>query len=245
MHELEGKVAIVTGAGKNIGRAIALDLADGGASVAIIVRADMKSAAAVVREIEAKGGKAIALAADMGKPGDIKRMVAETLARFGRIDILVNNAGIRPEAPVAEITLESWREVMSVSLEGPFLCTQAALPSLEKSKGTIINIGGLTAYVGAEHRAHVVAAKAGLDGLTKALAVEFAPKGITVNLVSPGMIDTKRDGADPVHRKGRVPPVGNRGKPDDISAMVRYLAGPHARYMTGQTIHVNGGMFLP
>jgi len=118
-------------------------------------------------------------------------------------------------------------------------------PPLTKTKGTIVNIGGLTAYVGAQHRAHVVAAKAGLDGLTKALAVELAPRGITVNMVSPGMIDTRRDGAEPAHRAGRTTPLGRRGKPEDVSAMVRYLAGPNGRYLTGQTIHVNGGVFLP
>ena len=131
------------------------------------------------------------------------------------------------------------------SLEGPFLASQAALPALEKTKGTIVNIGGLTAYTGATHRAHVVAAKAGLDGLTKALAVELAPKGITVNLVSPGMIDTAREGAEPAHRKTRTTILGRRGKPEEVAAMVRYLAGPNGRYLTGQTIHVNGGVFLP
>ena len=245
MRELEGLTAIVTGAGRNIGRAIALDLADGGASVAVVVRSDVKGAEGVVREIESRGGKGFAVRADVSDATDIKRMVQEALAHFGRLDILVNNASIRPEAPIEDITLESWREVMHVSLEGPFLCVQAALPALSKSKGTVINIGGLTAYVGAEHRAHVVAAKAGLDGLTKALAVELAPKGITVNMVSPGLIDTKRDGPDPVHRKRRTTPLGRRGKPEDVSAMVRYLAGPKGRYLTGQTIHVNGGVFLP
>lgn len=245
VRELEGLAAIVTGAGKNIGRAIALDLADGGASVAVVVRSDLKSAEAVVREIEARGSKGLAIKADVSDAADIKRMVAETLAAFGRLDILVNNASIRPEAPVEEITLESWRAVMGVSLEGPFLCVQAALPALEKAKGAIVNIGGLTAYLGAVNRAHVVSAKAGLDGLTKALAVEFAPRGITVNLVSPGMIDTHREGAEPAHRKTRTTPLGRRGRPEDVSAMVRYLAGPKGRYLTGQTIHVNGGVFLP
>jgi 3-oxoacyl-[acyl-carrier protein] reductase len=168
--------------------------------------------------------------------------VGETLARFGRLDILVNNASLRP---IEEITLQSWRDVMHVSLEGPFLCAQAALPALTKTKGTIVNIGGLTAYVGAQHRAHVIAAKAGLDGLTKALAVELAARGITVNMVSPGMIETRREGAEPAHRAARTTPLGRRGKPEDVSAMVRYLAGPNGRYLTGQTIHVNGGVFLP
>jgi 3-oxoacyl-[acyl-carrier protein] reductase len=152
---------------------------------------------------------------------------------------------VRPEAPVEEIALEEWRAVMHVSLEGPFLCVQAALPALAKARGTIVNIGGLTAYVGASHRAHVVAAKAGLDGLTKALAVELAPRGITVNMVSPGMIETRREGAEPAHRATRTTPLGRQGKPEDVSAMVRFLAGPRGRYLTGQTIHVNGGVFLP
>jgi 3-oxoacyl-[acyl-carrier protein] reductase len=244
-RELSGLAAIVTGAGKNIGRAIALDLAEGGASVAIVVRSDVKRAAQVVKEIEEKGGMAVAIHADVAEPDDIARMIAETVTHFGRIDILVNNAGIRPESPIEEISLKEWRDVMHVSLEGPFLCVQAALSELTKHKGTIVNIGGLTAYVGAAHRAHVVAAKAGLDGLTKALAVELAPRGITVNLVSPGMIDTHREGAEPHHRKARTTPLGRRGKPEDVASIVRYLAGPKGRYLTGQTIHVNGGVFLP
>jgi 3-oxoacyl-[acyl-carrier protein] reductase len=245
MHELSGKVAIVTGAARNIGRAIALDLAEGRASVALVARSDVAGLDSVAAEIAEKGGQALVIQADITKPADVTRMVAETLARFGRIDILVNNAGIRPEAPLEDITLEDWRAVMAVSLEGPFLSSQAALAALEKSKGTIVNIGGLTAYTGATHRAHVVAAKAGLDGLTKALAVELAPKGITVNLVSPGMIDTAREGAEPAHRKTRTTILGRRGRPEEVAAMVRYLAGPNGRYITGQTIHVNGGVFLP
>ena len=245
MRELEGVVAIVTGAARNIGRSIALDLAAGGAGVALIGRSDVAVLDSVAAEIFEQGGKALAVQADITKADDVKRMVAETLAHFGRLDILVNNAGIRPEAPLADITLEDWRHVMAVSLEGPFLACQAALPALEKTKGTIVNIGGLTAYTGAMHRAHVVAAKAGLDGLTKALAVELAEKGITVNCVSPGMINTARAGAEPAHRKTRTTPLGRRGAPEEVAAMVRYLAGPNGRYITGQTIHVNGGVFLP
>ena len=173
-------------------------------------------------------------------------MVDETLKKFGRLDILVNNAGVRPEGPFENLSLESWHQVLAVILDGPFLCAQAALPALEKSgRGTIINIGGLTAYTGAQHRAHVITAKAGLSGFTKALAVELSPKKITVNLVSPGMIDTKRDGADPVHRKSRTLLAPRQGQPEDIAAMVRFLAGPKARAMTGQTVHINAGVYLP
>ncbi len=243
--ELDGRVAIVTGGARNIGRAIALDLADGGAHVTVVARSDMKGIRATVADIEAKHRKALGLQVDVTSETDVRRMVDETLARFGRIDILVNNAGIRPEAALEDITLQDWRDVMAVSLDGAFLCVKAALAALEKSKGTVVNIGGLTAYMGAVHRAHVVAAKAGLDGLTKALAVELAPRGITVNLVAPGMIDTVREGVEPAHRKGRAVLTGRRGRPDDVSAMVRFLAGPKGRYLTGQTIHVSGGAMLP
>jgi len=244
-RELDGRVAIVTGGARNIGRAIALDLADGGAHVTVVARADMKSIRSTVSEIEAKGRKALGLQVDVTSETDVQRMVDDTLKKFGRIDILVNNAGIRPEAAVEDLTLQSWREVMAVSLDGAFLCVKAALSALEKTKGTIVNIGGLTAYTGAVHRAHVVAAKAGLDGLTKALAVELAPRGITCNLVAPGMIDTVREGADPAHRKGRTMLTSRRGRPDDVSAMVRFLVGPKGHYLTGQTIHVSGGAVLP
>ena len=244
-RELDGRVAIVTGGARNIGRAIALDLAEGGANVTVVARSDMKGIRSTVSEIEAKGRKALGLQVDVTSETDVKRMVDETLARFHRIDILVNNAGVRFEAALEDLTLQAWREVMAVSLDGAFLCVKAALAALEKSKGTIVNIGGLTAYMGAVHRAHVVAAKAGLDGFTKALAVELAPRGITANLVAPGMIDTVREGAEPAHRKGRTVLAGRRGRPDDVSAMVRFLVGPKGRYLTGQTIHVSGGAVLP
>ena len=244
-RELDGRVALVTGGARNIGRAIALDLADGGANVTVVGRADLKGIRATAAEIEAKGRKALALQVDVTSESDVQRMVDETLARFGRLDILINNAGIRPEAALEDLTLKDWRDVMAVSLDGPFLCVKAALPALEKSKGTIVNIGGLTAYMGATHRAHVVAAKAGLDGFTKALAVELAPRGITANLVAPGMIDTVREGAEPAHRKARTVLAGRRGRPEDVSAMVRFLVGPKGRYLTGQTIHVSGGAVLP
>jgi 3-oxoacyl-[acyl-carrier protein] reductase len=246
MQELEGSVAIVTGAARNIGRAIALDLADAGAAVTVLARSDFAGVKSVAGEIESRGGRALAIQGDVTRPDDVRRVVDETLKQFGRIDILVNNAGVRPEGAFEDLSLDSWHQVLAVILDGPFLCAQAALPALEKSgRGTIINIGGLTAYTGAAHRAHVITAKAGLDGLTKALAVELAPKGITVNLVAPGLIETKRDGAEPVHRKTRTILAPRRGQPEDVSAMVRHLAGPKARAMTGQTIHINGGVYLP
>jgi 3-oxoacyl-[acyl-carrier protein] reductase len=245
MQELAGKVALVTGGARNIGRAIALELADGGAAVAIVVRSDLTRANAVAREVEARGGHALAIRADITDPAAVRQAVDATVERFARLDILVNNAGVRPEAPLERISLEEWRRVMAVTLEGPVLLVQAALSALENAQGTIINIGGMTAYTGAARRAHVVTAKAGLDGLTKALAVELAARNITANLVAPGLIDTERDAGEPEHRKTRTGLLGRRGRPEDVAAAVRYLAGPGARYLTGQTIHVNGGSFLP
>jgi len=198
-----------------------------------------------MREIEAHGGQALVIRADIAELADVKRAVETTVGHFARLDILVNNAGIRPEAPLEQLSLDAWRQVMAVMLDGPFLLAQAALPALEQAKGTIVNIGGLTAYTGAVHRAHVVAAKAGLDGLTKALAAELAARDITVNLVAPGLIDTQREGVEPEHRKTRTSLLGRRGRPEDVSALVRYLAGPKGRYLTGQTLHVNGGAYLP
>lgn len=246
MRELEGSVAIVTGAARNIGRAIALDLADAGAAVAVVTLSDTAGAESVVAEIAARAGRAIFIQADITKAEDAKRIVDETVRRFGRLDILVNNAGVRPENPVENITLHEWHSVLAVVLDGAFLCSQAALPALTVGgRGAIINIGGLTAYTGAPQRAHVITAKAGLDGFTKALAVELAPRGITVNLVAPGLIDTKRKGGDPAHRKTRTVLTGRLGQPEDVAAMVRLLAGPRGRYLTGQTIHINGGVYLP
>jgi 3-oxoacyl-[acyl-carrier protein] reductase len=245
MRELEGKVALVTGGARNIGRAIALELAAGGAAVAIVTRSDVARADSVAREVEARGGQALVIRADVTDPAAVKHAMDSTLERFTRLDILVNNAGFRPEAPLEQLSLDEWRRVMAVTLEGPLLLVQAALGALKNAQGTIVNIGGMTAYTGAAGRAHVVTAKAGLDGLTKALAVELAERGITANLVAPGLIDTERDTREPEHRKTRTALLGRRGRPEDVAAAVRYLAGPSARYLTGQTLHVNGGSFLP
>jgi 3-oxoacyl-[acyl-carrier protein] reductase len=169
------------------------------------------------------------------------------VTRFGRLDILVNNAAVRPEQPFEQMSLGDFRSVVGVVLEGAFLCAQLALPHLKRSDGgaAIVNIGGMTGHSGATGRAHVVAGKAGLVGLTKALAHELSFQGITVNCVVPGLIATARAGAVPAVHIRNPPLVGRRGEPEDVAAMVRHLAGPAGRYITGQTIHVNGGAFLP
>jgi 3-oxoacyl-[acyl-carrier protein] reductase len=242
-RELAGKVALVTGSAKNIGRAIASELASAGAHVAVVTRADAQ-AAAVAESLRQHGVEAEHYVADVTDEAAVRGVIAAVEARFGRLDVLVNNAALRLETPLAEISLDEWRQVLAVTLDGAFLCARAALPLLSASgAAAIVNIGGLTAHTGAEHRAHVVTAKAGLGGLTRALAVELAPNAITVNLVAPGLIDTVRD-REPRHRATHATLVGRLGTPGEIAAMVRYLAGPSARFITGQTIHVNGGSYL-
>ena len=244
--ELDGRVAIVTGAGRNIGRAIALALADGGASVLINARANKTEADAVVREVEARGAKALAYLADVGSADAVQAMADAAAAHFGRIDFLINNAALRAEDSLNTITPARWRELMAVSLDGQFYCVMSCLPHLRKSgAGAIINLGGLSAFTGSKARVHVVTAKAGLIGMTRALAIDLADDKITVNLVSPGLIGPRRaSGNEPQHHLTHGTLTGERGKPEDIAGMVRFLCGPGGRYVTGQTIHVNGGAYM-
>lgn len=248
--ELNGRVAIVTGAGRNIGRAIARSLADGGAAVVVTARSNRAQIESVAREIEQGGGQALAFLADVTDAAAVERMTAAALERFGRLDILVNNAALRRESPIDRMAPQEWREVMATILDGAFNCVRACAPHLRQSgTGTIVNIGGLTAHIGARNRAHVVAAKAGLVGLTRALAHEFAGDNITVNCVSPGLIATSRGDGDtgaarPDHHSTSRTLSGQRGAPADVARTVRFLCGPGARYMTGQTLQVNGGAFL-
>jgi 3-oxoacyl-[acyl-carrier protein] reductase len=241
--EFKGKVAIVTGAARNIGRAIALSLAAGGASVAVNTRAAIDQAQGVVSEIKAMGCDADAFAADIGDPAQVRRMVDAVLKRFGRIDILVLNAAIREHAPFEQISYEDWRRVLATDLDSTFVFTQACLPALKKAgDGCIVTFAGVTALLGLKGRPHVAAAKHGIVGLTKALAQDLAEYGIRVNCVSPGQIDTSR--AAGAERPSRVAdiPLGRKGKPFEVAAMVRQLCGPAGAYMTGQTLHINGGL---
>ena len=246
-EELRGRVALVTGASRNIGRAIVLGLADAGAAVVVNTRASREAAEGVVREVKARGGQALLAIADVADEAAVRAMIDAAVDCFGRLDIVVNNAAVRPERPFAEMPVAEFRSVVALIVEGAFLCAQAALPHLRRSDGaSIINIGGTTGHTGAAGRAHVVAGKAGLVGLTKALAHELSPEGITVNCVVPGLIATReRTGTVPGVHLRNPPLVARRGQPEDVADMVRHLAGPAGRYITGQTIHVNGGAFLP
>jgi len=244
--ELAGKVALVTGAARNIGRAISQSLAAGGASVMVNARTSRAEAEKTVEMIGSKGAFHIA---DVTKPDEVKALVEATVKRFGRLDFLVNNAAVRYETAFSSMSYQEWKTVLAIVLDGAFLCAQAALPHMIKAGGgSIVNIGGQTAHKGAAERAHVVTAKAGLAGMTKALALDLAPHQITVNCVVPGTIDSQRGlpGVPdrPSHRR-QPPPIGRRGEPEEIAAMVRMLCGPDARYITGQAIHVNGGGYLP
>jgi 3-oxoacyl-[acyl-carrier protein] reductase len=245
--ELTGKVAIVTGAGRNIGRAIALSLAEGGASILVNVRGNRAEAEAVAREIEAAGGRALVHIGDVADAKSVQAMADAAVKQFGRIDILVNNAALRREKPFAEMSYAEWREIMDVTLDGTFHCVKACLPALRQSgAGTIVNIGGLSAHTGAKNRAHVVTAKAGIIGFTRALAHDLADDGITVNCVVPGLIGTPRpkDKPEPAHHLTHGTITGERGRSEDVAAAVRFLCGPGARYINGQAIHSNGGAYL-
>lgn len=247
-RSLEGRAALVTGASRNIGRAIAVALGGEGASVLVHAAHDHEALKETASAVEQAGGRAHAVTADLADPENAGTIVAASEEAFGRLDIVVNNAAIRPEAEIDRLSYEDWRRVMGICLDAAFLVCKAALPLLRASDAAAIcNIGGLTGHTGAAHRAHVIAAKAGIVGLTKALAHELSPDGINVNCVSPGLIETDRKAAGghaPAHHASRTNLVGRRGSPEEVAAAVRYLCGPEARYITGETLHVNGGAYL-
>jgi 3-oxoacyl-[acyl-carrier protein] reductase len=195
--------------------------------------------------IEGAGGKAAYYLADVSDPAAVDAMFADTIDRFGRLDLLVNNHTLRARAPFDEMTFEQWRKVTSVILDGVFLCCRAAVPHMKQAgSGAIVNIGGQAAHQGARHSAHVGAGKLGVVGLTKAMALDLAPYDITVNCVVPFVIDTLRDDGGLVHANATTP-LGRLGRKEEIAAMVRMLCGPDVRYITGQTIFMNGGTLMP
>jgi len=245
MPELDGKVALVTGAGRNIGRAIALDLAAGGAAVVVNARSNQAEADAVVREAKALGVKALAVLADVASKDQVEAMAARALSEFGRVDILINNAAIRPHKPFTEVTQQDWEHVRGVVLDGAVYLTRAVIESMVANQyGRILFFTGEGAFVGGNGRAHVSAAKMGLVGFARGLASEFAPQNIRVNVVSPGSIDTRRD--NPEWYGNRPPsaagiPLGRQGHVDEIAATCVFLVSDDGGFITGQTIHVNGG----
>lgn len=242
-------LAIVTGAARNIGRAIALALADDGAAVLLVAKRNRAGLEETAKLVEDAGGAALPHLADLTDEAAVAGMVAAAQAWKGPPRVLVNNAALRKQQAFCDMTLAHWREIMAVNLEAAFLCARACLPHMVAAGGgRIVNIGGKSGHAGAAERAHVIASKAGLVGLTKALAVEFGDRGVTVNCVVPGEIETERGasaGPLPVPPGGHATLIGRRGRPEEVARMVASLCHPDAGYVTGQTIHVNGGGYLP
>ena len=246
---LAGKVAIVSGAGKNIGKAIALALAADGAAVVVNGRGDRAIIEETAQEIRVAGGRALPYLADVSKPDAVAAMVDAAVKEFGGIDIAVGNAGLRRQTPFLQMNLEEWHEILAVALDGAFILAKAAAPEMiKRGGGSYIGLSGVSHHAGSVGRVHVNASKAGLEGLVRGLAMELAPHNITANCVAPGSIDTVRGAsAGGPHGRGSISrdiPLGRQGRPEEIAAMVRFLAGPEGRYVTGQTIHVNGGLFF-
>jgi 2-hydroxycyclohexanecarboxyl-CoA dehydrogenase len=246
----KGRTAVVTGGGSGLGRATSIQLAKDGAAIAVW---DLNEAGAqeTVALIEGDGGRAIALKIDVSSAAEIARATEVTRAKLGPILILVNNAGITAFDKFETITEELWDRVMKINLKGPFLCTQAILPDMRAAGwGRIINISSSSAQSGSSRMAHYAASKGGVIGFTKALAMELAPTGITVNNVPPGFVDTpmlrgsERDGYLNVDATAATYPMKRPGKPEDIAAACSYLASDGANYVTGQTLSVNGGRYL-
>jgi len=238
-----GKVVLITGGARNLGRAMGVAFAERGASVAINARASGPALKETIAAIEAAGGKAMACLGDVTDRAAVDKMVADIVARFGRLDILVNNAVVHADKPFLNLSFEEWRKTMTVTLDGAFHVTQSALPAIIKAGGgSIVNMGGLMGHMPIPNRAPTAASKAGLAGLTRALAAEFAAHKINVNCVAPGPSNTVR--TTPFSFDLKRIPMGRFAEPSEIVATVLLLCGAEGRFITGQTIHVNGGLFM-
>jgi 3-oxoacyl-[acyl-carrier protein] reductase len=245
MGKLDGKVALITGSGRNIGRATVLKLAAEGAHVVVNARGNRAEAEAVAHEAEALGVKALPVLADIAQRDQVEALASQALAAFGRVDILINNAAIRPHKPFTELTVADWEHVRGVVLDGALYLTRALIGSMVQHQyGRVLFFTGEGAFIGGSGRAHVSAAKMGLVGFARGLASEFAKHNVRVNVVSPGSIDTTR--TNPEWYQGRTPdaagiPLGRQGRIDEIAATCLFLVSDDGGFITGQTIHVNGG----
>jgi 3-oxoacyl-[acyl-carrier protein] reductase len=244
---LEGKVAIVTGAAQGIGRAIAETLARAGTDV-IVVDLDMARAQETVSAVRAHGRRALAIKANVAEWADVQAMAEQVLAEFGRIDILVNNAGITRDGLLLRMKEEDWNLVLDVNLKWTFHCTKAVLPAMTKQRsGAMVNIASVVGVMGNAGQANYAASKAAVIGLTKTVAREYASRGITVNAVAPGFIETAMTQGLSGEVRGTLLtqiPLGRLGSPGDVAEAVRFLVSPEAAYITGHVLHVNGGMLM-
>lgn len=248
MGKLNGKTAIVTGASRGIGRAIALKLAEEGAKVAVNYSGSQAKAEEVVELIRQNGGEAFAVQANVSDAGSVQEMVAETLGQFGSVDILVNNAGITRDNLLMRMKEEEWDDVINTNLKGVFICTKAVTRQMMKQRsGKIINISSIVGVAGNAGQANYVAAKAGVIGLTKTSAKELASRNINVNAVAPGFITTEMTDELPEEIKSQMLsqiPLGKLGDPEDVARAVLFLSSSDSDYMTGQTLHIDGGMVM-
>ncbi|HEY9761546.1 MAG TPA: 3-oxoacyl-[acyl-carrier-protein] reductase [Trichocoleus sp.] len=244
---LQGQVAVVTGASRGIGRAVALALATAGASVVVNYASSSQAADELVAQITEQGGSALALQADVSKADQVEALISATVEKWGRVDILVNNAGITRDTLLLRMKPEDWQAVIDLNLTGVFLCTRAvAKIMLKQRSGRIINIASVAGQMGNPGQANYSAAKAGVIGFTKTVAKELASRGVTVNAVAPGFITTDMtEGLPNTDEVLKFIPLGRFGQPEDIAGMVRFLAAdPAAAYITGQTFNVDGGMVM-
>jgi 3-oxoacyl-[acyl-carrier protein] reductase len=243
---LDGHTALVTGGARNIGRAIALSLSQAGANIVVNTLQDREAAEAVASEIRDGGGNAMVAVADITNRDQVLAMVEQAKHEFGKVDIMIANASARGLVDFLDMDHETFRRVIDISLDGTFHLAQATLPMMiEQGWGRIVTLGGISWHSGLNRRAHNLSAKAGLTGLTRALAVEFGGRGITVNMVSPGVIETVRPAsAGALPARTAEPVVGRSGTVDEIASSVRFLCDPAQAFITGQIIHVNGGYYL-
>lgn len=243
---LHNQVALVTGASRGIGRAIALELAAAGAKVAVNYASSSGAAAAVVAEIEALGGEAIALQGDVSQEAEVDALVKAVMEKFGRIDVLVNNAGITRDTLLLRMKPEDWNAVINLNLSGVFLCTRAVSKIMLKQKsGRIINISSIVGEMGNPGQSNYAAAKAGVIGFTKSVAKELASRSITVNAVAPGFIETDMTHGLDAEGLLKFIPLGRLGQAVEVAGVVRFLAADAAAgYITGQVINVDGGMVM-
>ena len=247
MSDNKDKVAIITGAAKNIGRATCESLAKLGYNILVHANSDKEGADETIKLIKQTGILTNRVIGDLTNPETSKELVSEA-SKLGKISVLVNNASQREFNKFEDMSFNDWRFVMSINLDALFHTCKAALPEMKKNNwGRVVNLGGLSGHIGAIGRAHVITSKLAVVGFTRALAMEYAETGITINTVVPGLIDTVRGasaGSSLVHPSHSNPPIGRKGYPEEVATMISNLCGPNSDFITGQTIHVNGGSYF-